>query len=832
MINDFINKVERQSDLEQRISALESVTGIGAVTGAAFVLSVNSKTGAVVLNSEDVGAYPASNPNGFITGVDLSNYVQNSQTGNFLTIEQADLFYTVSNPSGFITGIENLVYTTGDQIVNGTKFFTSGIEVFGLESGISTLFISNSRIGINNETPSASLDVSGSTIFSERPFVNGTGILLSGEGYPNSNPSGFITGVDLSSYVQNSQTGSFVTTEQTGLFYAASNPSGFITGVDLSSYVQNSQTGSFVTTEQTGLFYAASNPSGFITGVDTSNFVTGSEFIVYTTGDQTISGIKTFTSDLYIRSGEAGTAVLHVESGKIGINNEFPSASLDVNGSVKFTEKPTINGVPLLLSGEAYPSSNPSGFITGVDLSSYVQNSQTGNFITTAQTGAFYAASNPSGFITGIQNLVYTTGDQNISGIKTFANSITVLGDFAVSGTTYINEVIDVTTTGVISGVSGVFQNLTANNILYSQTNSYIVAQPGDNLAAKYAEAKLLTPNGSAKSTTNRASLVIMPGSYALAAELAIDAEFVDVIALGAQVKKPAVFIINNTLNITANDVRISGISVGEQIFLIAENKALQIFENCAGAGSSFGGGGVTSGTFTSCVGGDYSFGGLSTASGTFNNCTGGAYSFGGSGAASGTFKGCTGGDVSLGGNGEASGTFKDCASGDVSFGSYGIASGTFTNCIGIGSFGAYGTASGTFTNCTDISSGFGGYGSASGVFVSCVGGDSSFGSYGEAGGAFTNCIGGVGSFGGADGSIASGTFANCIGGANSFGGGDSSTASGTFNNCIGGVGSFGFVISGKLFYCKLASGTYEAPSGAGLIRLSLDGNNDIVNAG
>jgi hypothetical protein len=339
-----------------------------------------------------------------------------------------------------------------------------------------------------------------------------------------------------------------------------------------------------------------------------------------------------------------------------------------------------------------------------------------------------------------------------------FKNSLNHLHNISLSSEfnlchTGLNEVIDVTTTGVISGVSGVFQNLTANNILYSQTNSYIVAQPGDNLAAKYAEAKLLTPNGSAKSTTNRASLVIMPGSYALAAELAIDAEFVDVIGLGAQVKKPAVFIINNTLNITANDVRISGISVGEQIFLIAENKALQIFENCAGAGSSFGGGGVTSGTFTSCVGGDYSFGGLST-------------------------------------------------------------------------------ASGTFTNCTDISSGFGGYGSASGVFVSCVGGDSSFGSHGEAGGTFTNCIGGVGSFGGAEGSIASGTFANCIGGANSFGGGDSSTASGTFNNCIGGVGSFGFVLSGKLFYCKLASGTYEAPSGAGLIRLSLDGNNDIVNAG
>jgi hypothetical protein len=89
----------------------------------------------------------------------------------------------------------------------------------------------------------------GSTSFAERPLVNGTGVLLTGDSsfYPASNPSGFITGVDLSSYV---------TSSQSGAFYPASNPSGFITGVDLSSYV---------TSSQSGAFYPASNPSGFLT---------------------------------------------------------------------------------------------------------------------------------------------------------------------------------------------------------------------------------------------------------------------------------------------------------------------------------------------------------------------------------------------------------------------------------------------------------------------------------------------------------------------------------------------------------------------------------------
>ena len=129
----------------------------------------------------------------------------------------------------------------------------------------------------------------GTTSFSERPLVNGTGVVLTGDSsfYPASNPSGFITGVDLSSYVQNTQTGSFVTTSQTGAFYPASNPNGFITGVDLSSYVQNTQTGSFVTTSQTGAFYPASNPNGFITGVDLSSYVQNTQTGSFVTTSQT-----------------------------------------------------------------------------------------------------------------------------------------------------------------------------------------------------------------------------------------------------------------------------------------------------------------------------------------------------------------------------------------------------------------------------------------------------------------------------------------------------------------------------------------------------------------
>jgi len=71
--------------------------------------------------------------------------------------------------------------------------------------------VPDSRLGIGTLFPAekvhisgGNLRVDGGAIFSTRPTVNGTGILLSGEAYPSNNPSGFITGVNLSNYATNS----------------------------------------------------------------------------------------------------------------------------------------------------------------------------------------------------------------------------------------------------------------------------------------------------------------------------------------------------------------------------------------------------------------------------------------------------------------------------------------------------------------------------------------------------------------------------------------------------------------------------------------------------
>jgi hypothetical protein len=255
--------------------------------------------------------------------------------------------------------------------------------------------------------------------------------------------------------------------------------------------------------------------------------------------------------------------------------------------------------------------------------------------------------------------------------------------------------------------------------------SSYVIAKPGDNLITKYAEAKALTPNGAAKSATNRATLMIMPGRYSLSGQLTLDAEFVDVIGLGAQTKKPTVFLVTNGLDISADDVCVSGISGG---LTIIGNKPSQIFVNCQGLGRSFG-------SFL----GDGTIVGY--ANGTFIGCTASLFAFGCGSSANGTFINCTAEDFGFGGIGVAGGKFIDCSGGDYSFGGFqsGIASGTFINCTGLYcSFGGEGgTASGTFINCTGgarnsfgVGVPFGGFGNAltfpgttgiaSGTFVNC----------------------------------------------------------------------------------------------------------------
>jgi hypothetical protein len=309
-------------------------------------------------------------------------------------------------------------------------------------------------------------------------------------------------------------------------------------------------------------------------------------------------------------------------------------------------------------------------------------------------------------------------------------------------------------------------------------------------------------------------------------------------------------------------------------------------------AGNSNGNVGVASGYFKNCEADSMSFGGIGTASGTFINCTSKGYSYGGgwngSGIASGIFINCYSINTNTFGTyGTASGTFMNCvAKGATSFGYGSTVSGVFVNCSASGSsFGNYSTSgnnTGIFKNCLNNGDyGFGGSGyyygctntgkggfidsiggvkTSAGTYIDCSGGDFNFADsynagYGNATGVFKNCHSGQGSFGSAG--TASGTFIKCHSTGYSFGNhwangagnvasgvfidcicdsqqafGASGVASGTFTNCIGGHAScFGGnsgTLTGKLYFCRLTTGTFNAPTSGGKLTLCIDGNNAI----
>jgi hypothetical protein len=374
----------------------------------------------------------------FLSAGATGSFVSTGATGNFITVSQTGQFVWTGATGNFVTGSVVRPSDTGKFITSGQTgaltgaFYPLSTNPSGYVQGA---VVRPSNTGAFLDTGS-NQTINALKNFLTRPTVNGTGVLLSGEAaantgaltgsfYPlNSNPSGYITGVDLSNYVTKPAipAGSFTNKFLTwGAFdwmptstsaardlimpgapspaqgsYAWSWNGDYYGWLYLGNFVTSSGTGSFVTTGQTGVFIDSSQTGQFVSIDSTGEFITT---------DQT---------GQFVGTGETGSltqAFYPLNENPAGYINYLPSPGLTLEEAENYFYPLNSNPSGYLITiptgvyltyDEAvtyfYPlESNPSGYATG----DVVRPSETGAFITTGQTGQFVWTGATGNFVTG-----------------------------------------------------------------------------------------------------------------------------------------------------------------------------------------------------------------------------------------------------------------------------------------------------------------------------------------------------------------------------------------------------------------------------------------------
>ena len=392
---------------------------------------------------------------------DLSGYVNtkdNSISNNLVSTGN-----TLQNNINSLSGSSILLY--GNQSVGGIKTFRDNVYINNLfVTGTETIVSTNN---FNVQSPYLLLNLTGGAVDGGIFFVTGsglTGVNDSGPiiGFDHSNKfkfgvstrnsdlstlpdiasvqditaySGFVDG-KYSTIINLASTGSTLSTNlaSTGSTLQTninnlSNTYATITNLGLTGSTLGTNLASTGSTLQTNI----NNLSGYINSSNSN--------IVFTTGNQTISGDKIFKNNIVMEQTGIFSAIDLSDTDSIllsGIDIQI------VSGSMTLTNPPIISGNP---------------FITG-NLSLYATTTNLASTGSTLQTNI----NNLSGYINSSgSNIVFTTGNQIISGIKTFIGNHIISGNLNVTGNSNIRGTLDVTGL-VVSGLGTPFIFKSASN--------------------------------------------------------------------------------------------------------------------------------------------------------------------------------------------------------------------------------------------------------------------------------------------------------------------------------------------------------------------------------
>lgn len=238
------------------------------------------------------------------------------------------------------------------------------------------------------------------------------------------------------------------------------------------SVVRPSDTGNFIdfnvlTGDRGDLTISGTSPNNLNFSIDNSaitsgklatNSVTTTKIADSSVSNQKLASLSVSTAKI------ANKAVTNIKLADMEINTIKGRISIGTSDP----EDLSASDVRTLIDFNNSVSGLLSSYVTGL----VVRPSETGNFITTAQTGAFYSISNPSGYITGavvrpnetgsfltaeMTDIRYVglTGNQTVSGIKAFISRPTVNG----TGVMLSGESVSVNT----GQLTGAFYPLNSN---------------------------------------------------------------------------------------------------------------------------------------------------------------------------------------------------------------------------------------------------------------------------------------------------------------------------------------------------------------------------------
>ena len=301
----------------------------------------------------------------YLSASDSANFLLTSDSGNFYPME--------GNPSGFLTAHQSLDDYATKQWVEDKGYIT-GIDI--QESGSwneATTVVNNNSAIWNNTT----------NVVSSNSAQWGA-----------SNPQIPVTGING---IKISESGDKVVFEVSGDYYTNDNPSGFITGVDLSDYATTAQ----LAEKQDSLSYGYHDTA--VSSIDSSAIYDTSAHARINTLAGRISDLSSNKLDTTAFSDVSGTFLtahqdLSDYQTTAGMTAYQPVGNYQTAGDYLTTAD----------SANFYTTANESGFITGVDLTPYQLTADmtayqpTGDYLTTADSANFYTTANESGFITGV----------------------------------------------------------------------------------------------------------------------------------------------------------------------------------------------------------------------------------------------------------------------------------------------------------------------------------------------------------------------------------------------------------------------------------------------